>query len=280
MMRFFIVDDDENVVFLLKNIIKSEHLGDVIGFAFDGETAYKDIVAMRPDIVLIDYLMPKIDGAAVVERIKAENDQTHFIMLSQVSEAKMISEAYTNGVDFYIHKPINKVEVERVIRFMIEKVEVIKKLEALKSILMVEALKESDPETEGGSRRIKRIQKTLSEIGIYGSKGASDIMKVCEYRIENTASGVPVADICVALGENPKIMIQRMRRSIAVGLRNLAHLGIEDNMHEFFIKYSSTLFHFEDVRGEMEMLRGRSESGGRVHVGRFIENLMVSSEEE
>ncbi len=280
MMRFFIVDDDENVVFLLKNIIKSEHLGDVIGFAFDGETAYKDIVAMRPDIVLIDYLMPKIDGAAVVERIKAENDQTHFIMLSQVSEAKMISEAYTNGVDFYIHKPINKVEVERVIRFMIEKVEVIKKLEALKSILMVEALKKSDLETEGGSRRIKRIQKTLSEIGIYGSKGASDIMKVCEYRIENTASGVPVADICVALGENPKIMIQRMRRSIAVGLRNLAHLGIEDNMHEFFIKYSSTLFHFEDVRGEMEMLRGRSESGGRVHVGRFIENLMVSSEEE
>ncbi len=280
MMRFFIVDDDENVVFLLKNIIKSEHLGDVIGFAFDGETAYKDIVAMRPDIVLIDYLMPKIDGAAVVERIKAENDQTHFIMLSQVSEAKMISEAYTNGVDFYIHKPINKVEVERVIRFMIEKVEVIKKLEALKSILMVEALKESESEVEGASRRIKRIQKTLSEIGIYGSKGASDIMRVCEYRIENAASGDAIADICVALGENPKIMIQRMRRSIAVGLRNLAHLGIEDNMHEFFIKYSSTLFHFEDVRGEMEMLRGRSESGGRVHVGRFIENLMVSSEEE
>lgn len=280
MMRFFIVDDDENVVFLLKSIIKSENLGDVIGFAFDGETAYKDIVAMRPDIVLIDYLMPKIDGATVVERIKADTDQTHFIMLSQVSEAKMISEAYTNGVDFYIHKPINKVEVERVIRFMIEKVEVIKKLEALKSILMVEALKESENEVDGSSRRIKRIQKTLSEIGIYGSKGASDIMRVCEYRIENAASGNTVADVCVALGENPKIMIQRMRRSIAVGLRNLAHLGIEDNMHEFFIKYSSTLFHFEDVRGEMEMLRGRSESGGRVHVGRFIENLMVSSEEE
>jgi two-component system response regulator YcbB len=285
------VDDDDNIVLILKNIIKKQNLGEVIGFAYDGKAAYEEILDMKPDIVLLDYLMPKIDGATLVNKLKKENEKLAFIMISQVTDTKMVTDVYNEGIEFFIHKPINIVEVERVIRSVTEKVELMKKFEALKGLFTEDVTtatsgkkdnkKTDDSNEDSVEIKLKKIQRILSEIGIVGEKGTSDILKICEYKIENeTELGrMSLNEICEKLWTNPKIVKQRMRRTIAVGLRNLANLGIEDNLNEYYLRYANTLYDFEAIRNEMEMTRGKSSSGGRANTEKFIENLIVQTEE-
>ncbi len=69
-MKIFILDDDKNVIRILQKIIKDKELGEVVGVARDGKDGLEEIKATMPDIVLIDLLMPEIDGLTVVKELK------------------------------------------------------------------------------------------------------------------------------------------------------------------------------------------------------------------
>ncbi|MFQ8842598.1 MAG: DNA-binding domain-containing protein [Clostridium fessum] len=63
-------------------------------------------------------------------------------------------------------------------------------------------------------------------------------------------------------------------------MSNLAHLGIEDFMNETFTAYSSTLFPFEEIRAEMDHIRGKRRYGGKVSIKKFIDSLMLAVDRE
>ena len=111
-MRYFIVDDDRASRIMLSNIINESTLGTVIGEATNGEEAIPQILMTQPDFVLIDLLMPNLDGIATMERLHENRFQGNFIMISQVVNKEMVAEAYEKGIEFFIHKPINKIEVQ------------------------------------------------------------------------------------------------------------------------------------------------------------------------
>ncbi|HHY05092.1 MAG TPA: response regulator, partial [Thermoanaerobacterales bacterium] len=119
--NFYIVDDDESIRRVLKKIIIDHNLGDVLGDAGEGLKAISEIKKYNPDIVLVDLLLPSIDGITLVSKLKEEGFGGVFIMISQVSSKDMISKAYKMGIEFYIHKPINVVEVISVIKNVKEK---------------------------------------------------------------------------------------------------------------------------------------------------------------
>lgn len=73
------------------------------------------------DIVLIDLLMAKIDGISVVKTLKDQNCEASFIMISQVKDKSMVENAYKAGVELFINKPINIIEVRSVLSQVIEK---------------------------------------------------------------------------------------------------------------------------------------------------------------
>ncbi len=83
-MRYFIVDDDRASRIMLSNIINESTLGTVIGEATNGEEAIPQILMTQPDFVLIDLLMPNLDGIATMERLHENRFQGNFIMISQV----------------------------------------------------------------------------------------------------------------------------------------------------------------------------------------------------
>ena len=105
--RVMIVDDDRAVRRILAGIIENNNLGQIVGEAGDGEEAEKKISVLEPDIVLMDFLLPGKDGLEVIKSLKQRGVRTHFIMISQVEDQAMISQAYQGGIEFFIHKPIN-----------------------------------------------------------------------------------------------------------------------------------------------------------------------------
>ena len=65
-----IADDNERMVHLLSDIIKSDDELQVVGTAKDGEEAYDLIKCKEPDVVLLDIVMPKLDGLSVLDKIR------------------------------------------------------------------------------------------------------------------------------------------------------------------------------------------------------------------
>ena len=69
-IKVLVVDDNGRIVNLLKDAITKETDMDVVATANDGEEALKKIEVYNPDVVLLDLIMPRIDGLGVMERLK------------------------------------------------------------------------------------------------------------------------------------------------------------------------------------------------------------------
>lgn len=280
-MRFYIVDDVRSIIKVLDRIIEEKRLGEVVGFSTDAVTATAEIIAMKPDVVLADLLMPVKDGISIVKEVKQLCPQTSFIMISQVSNKEMVSEAYNAGVEFFIHKPINIIEVESVINRVTRQIEMEKTLGGLRDILGVSSMTaETHKKAQEDETSLKRIQYLLGILGMMGERGTADILAVCDrcMKQQTTDLNAALKTYCTELGESDKIVKQRIRRAAKKGLRNMAHMGIEDSYSETYQNYAQLVFDFENLRKEMDYLRGAGDEEGKVNLSHFIEGLLIYHE--
>ncbi len=278
-MRIYIVEDDISIISILEDIIETHNLGEICGDC-GGEVAnISDILRCKPDVVLVDFFMPVMDGVEVVNEIRKLNSSIKFIMISQVSSKELIGKAYTAGVNFFIQKPINLIEVKSVLGNIKTQIENERTLENIRKMFVTgTAMPQAEPAVE--DEYSKKIRMILSHIGMSGEKGCGDIISICEYLHHNNipVSQISVSQMCEAVSASPKNMEQRVRRAIAAGMNNIAHMGIEDFMNETFMRYSSTLFSFEDVRSEMDHIRGKSPYSGKISIKKFIDGLMLEAD--
>ncbi len=109
-LKVAIADDNERMLRLLGDIIESDGELDVIGTARDGEEAYQVIKTKEPDVVLLDIVMPKLDGLGVLDRVNNDasiKKHPTFIMISAIGQEKITEDAFNRGADYYIMKPFD-----------------------------------------------------------------------------------------------------------------------------------------------------------------------------
>jgi len=274
-MRYYIVDDDISIVRILTNIIEEDNSYEVIGCSNNGETAFNEILLLSPDIVLVDFLMPKMDGNTLVQQLKTLRPDICFIMISQVLDTELIADSYKSGIEFFIKKPINKIEVEKVISKVAETIEMKIMLSNIKKML-----KSSEQPNVDTKDSLKEVKHILSILGMLGEKGTTDIIKICAIIIETkkSFSEFNLEELFTCSGDNPEIVKQRIRRAIKNGLDNMANLGIEDYMNETFNTYASVLFDFSSVKAEMDHIKGIKKTGGKISINKFFEGLLLYCE--
>ncbi|AKA71510.1 DNA-binding domain-containing protein [Clostridium scatologenes] len=275
-MQYYIIDDDVSIVKILTNLLEENGSGEVIGSSNDGETALREILVCNPDIVLVDLLLPKLDGNSLVKEVKLLKPKIKFIMISQVSDVKLVADSYNSGIEFFISKPINKIEVEKVTSKVAERIEIENMLNNIKKVF-----KDVNPQKKSQDNNIKIIKHVLSRFGMLGEKGTNDIIKICIYLLETKKSfdECNFNELSSMLGDNPKTIQQRIRRAIKTGLTNLAYIGIEDYYNESFQDYSKGMFDFASVKAEMDYIKGKNKTGGKVIINKFFEGLLLQCEE-
>src|SRR5699024_12322433 len=107
---------------MLYKIIESAELGTVIGESDNGEIPNNQYsILKKVDILLIDLLMPVKDGITTVQEI-TPFFQGEIIMISQIESKEMISQAYSQGVTYFISNPIIKNEILSIIINYIKKI--------------------------------------------------------------------------------------------------------------------------------------------------------------
>lgn len=272
-MNIFIVEDDNNVIRLLEMIIADRELGKLLGHANDGITGLREIQTLKPDIVLVDLLMPGKDGISLVKEAKVLYPDVQFIMISQVSSKDMIGKAYQSGVEYFINKPINAIEVENVIHRVEDKLNITRKLNQIQSLFTKNDNYQEKDKTGNSIEKIKRI---MQMIGIVGESGCQDILNIVKYLIDTrqSMSDLTINELCSKFTDQAKTMEQRIRRTAMVGMINLANIGIEDYMNEIFMEYSNGLYNFEQIKIEMDYIRGRSKKRGKVNLKKFIDGMV------
>jgi adenylate cyclase len=105
--KLLIVDDEAyNVDYLEQEL---EECGYQIITAFNGKEALDKIRREQPDLVLLDLMMPIVDGFAVLSEIKADNDlrEIPVIIVSAATDSKSIVKGVKQGADDYLTKPVD-----------------------------------------------------------------------------------------------------------------------------------------------------------------------------
>lgn len=280
-MRIYIVEDDPAIINILEDIVETQNLGEVCGDCGGEPADLLDVLRCRPDVVLVDFFMPVMDGVEFVKELRSIDQKIKCIMISQVSSKELISKAYNAGIDFFINKPINLIEVKSVLKNVERQLENERTLDNIRKMFMNE-ISQMSTERQDGSGYAKKLKYILNKIGMSGEKGCPDIIRLCEYLHDNKipVSQLSVVQMCEKISDSPKNMEQRIRRAIAAGMSNLAHMGIEDFFNETFTAYSGTLFSFEEIKAEMDFIRGKKNYGGKVSIKKFIDGLMLEADQE
>ncbi len=109
--KILIVDDTETMRLYEHMLLSGQ--GYDLEMAKNGVDALEKIENNKPDLVLLDIMMPKMDGIECCKRIKAnqETQEIKVVMVTTKSEYEKVKEAFAAGCDDYVTKPIDRIEL-------------------------------------------------------------------------------------------------------------------------------------------------------------------------
>jgi DNA-binding response OmpR family regulator len=104
MARILVVDDDPAIRQLLTDVLEMD--GYEVSIAVDGLAAVREVQAACPDFVILDVMMPGLDGFGVLSTIRAQpGEPVPVLMLTAAAESDANARAWAGGVDYYLAKP-------------------------------------------------------------------------------------------------------------------------------------------------------------------------------
>lgn len=281
-MNFFIVDDDVSVPLVLKQIIEQNFDFTVVGWANSAREALDQWLALDVDVLLVDLLMAEMSGIDLVKKLKVIQPNLRVVMISQVRSPHLREEAYRGGIEFFIDKPINVIEVKTVLEKVVQNLQMEQKLNHIQNLLGDQS---ASLQVVVDKKAIQKDQQAkmrsiLNLLGIATETGVSDILFIAEIMLEKQLHFKDInfaADYQIDEHEK-KIIFQRVRRALKVGLTNLAHLCLDDFENELFINYGNALFEYKNVHEEMQYLQGKRTEHGKTSLRVFFEGLVLESQ--
>lgn len=181
-----IVDDQEIISRLLEETLRSE--GYAVRIAYNGLDALEEVQKQKPDLIITDMLMPKMNGNDMVMKLKESADTRLLpvIMLTGLFDFENKVRALEIGVDDFLGKPFNRIELITKVRALLKTKTYIDQLENAETVIfsLALAIEGRDPYTNGHCHR-------LSD---YGTKLARKI-GLSEVEIDAVRKGGVIHDI-------------------------------------------------------------------------------------
>lgn len=110
-LKILVCDDERHIVRLIQ--VNLERQGYTVVTAYDGKEGLEKIKAEKPDLVVLDVMMPYMDGFEVLKTLRREPqfENLPVIMLTAKAQDKDVFEGYHYGADMYLTKPFNPMEL-------------------------------------------------------------------------------------------------------------------------------------------------------------------------
>jgi putative two-component system response regulator len=162
--RVLVVDDEELNRKLLRGLLTSR--GFDVEEATNGEEALRKVHEINPDLVLLDIMMPRVDGIKVCRELK-QNPRTQLIPVVLLTALSALDDRVAGleaGADDFLTKPFHQPELLARVRALIRMKQLTNQLERTEDILftLAAAVEAKDPYTEGHLRRLEQYASRLS----------------------------------------------------------------------------------------------------------------------
>ena len=110
-LKILVCDDERHIVRLIQ--VNLERHGYQVVTAYDGKEGLEKAKAEKPDLMVLDVMMPYMDGFEVLKTLKREPETENLpvIMLTAKAQDKDVFEGYHYGADMYLTKPFNPMEL-------------------------------------------------------------------------------------------------------------------------------------------------------------------------
>ena len=118
--RVLIADDNEANVELLEAYLGGMDID--VEIAVDGQDTLDKVAAFKPDLILLDIMMPKLSGFEVCQRLKGDGQTSSImiLMITALNELGDIERAVEAGTDDFLSKPVNKIELVKRVENMLK----------------------------------------------------------------------------------------------------------------------------------------------------------------
>lgn len=231
-LNIAIADDNAKVLQLLDKIVSSDEELNVVGKAGNGEDLYDIIKKQEPDVVLLDLVMPKVDGLTVMERVNKDQEiRKHpaFIVITAVGQEKITEDAFDLGADYYILKPFdNEMVINRIKHTRVEKDRNFAKVQKVNAYESKKEYMERNLETD--------VTNIIHEIGVpahikgYQYLRDSIIMSVSDMEMLNSITKILYPTIAKKHQTTPSRVERAIRHAIEVAWSR----GKMDTIEELF----------------------------------------------
>jgi DNA-binding response OmpR family regulator len=145
--RILLVEDDRSIAGFFKPGL--EHLGFRVRCAYDGEAGLKEAQEFRPELIVLDIMLPKLDGVGVLRKLRQEGSRVPVIMLTARDTTLDKVHSLDYGADDYVTKPFEMEELLARIRALIRRSE------------GEEILRVSDLEVNTTTREVRRGEREI-----------------------------------------------------------------------------------------------------------------------
>ncbi|MHB8134113.1 MAG: response regulator transcription factor [Anaerolineaceae bacterium] len=153
--KILIIEDDQAIVRVLKRSLTYE--GYLVEAEFDGEKGFQKYQQFKPDVIVLDWMLPGIDGIEVCDRIRANDDNTPILMLTAKDTTRDRVQGLDSGVDDYMVKPFEIDELNARVRALL------RRTKPERSVILSFNDLELDTTTRLASRNGRSINLTAKE---------------------------------------------------------------------------------------------------------------------
>ncbi len=161
MSHILIVDDEENIRFTLRELLRRENQSYHIDEAADGQEAVEMVKKTRYSLVLMDLRMPRLDGMQALQEMKRVNPELIVVLISAHGTQKTAIEAIQAGAYDYFSKPFDLTEVRIVVRRAVEKANLQRQIEFMRE---QEMARYSLDQLIGQSSAMQEVFKLLERV--------------------------------------------------------------------------------------------------------------------
>ena len=157
-----LVEDEQTLAMIIKDTLEGQNF--IIHTAADGEEGLRKFFDLRPDVLVADVMMPRMDGFEMVRRIRQTDKQTPVLFLTARSAINDVVEGFELGANDYLKKPFGMQELIIRIKALVGKAfsfteESPKKLPFLKSVTTVSIPSLNDLLLQAPRLHLTRIRK-------------------------------------------------------------------------------------------------------------------------
>lgn len=270
-MNFYIIESDIKNQQLFTNLVEDDFENSILGITADFTQAYDQLLQFRVDVLILPFAAENSGGGTGVDlitRLRQVNVRPK-IIITGPNDHQIKSQAYQAGALVYLQTPINVDEAAQLLKLISTQVTLTTKL---RTISQLSSITQLQLHQQVSRDQIEHVSDILRFLGIAAEPGSHDILKIIRLMVYQKLNFNDIdfeRDLKFDDREK-KNSLQRIRRTLKVGITNLAAMCIDYPENELLLEYANNLFEYKNIHVEIQRLNQEQPDNSQLSLPHFF----------